>query len=66
MNTHHFGKAALNEVMNGGIVYGPNGNSRAAVYGHRVIMSRGNVQHSLHVESKMENLQHCWSALLTR
>ena len=64
MNIQHFNAAALNEVKNGGIVYDPSHQARAAVYGHNLILARGNVQHNFHVESPIEVLAICWASLI--
>lgn len=62
-HTINFNSACYNEVCNGGIVYDHNHQARAAVYGHEIVMVKGNVQHKFHVETPLEKLAKCWQTL---
>ena len=63
-HTLNFTRASYNEVCNGGIVYDPNHKVRAAVYGHEIVMVKGNVQHNFHVETPLDTLAQCWRNLI--
>lgn len=64
MYTNTFNSAAFNEVCNGAIVYDAAAQARAAVYGHKLIFSKGNVQHTFHVETPINTLAICWQNLI--
>lgn len=63
-HTNTFDRTAYNEVCNGGIVYDHNHKARAAVYGHEIVMAKGNVQHRFHAGTPVEKLAKAWRNLI--
>lgn len=64
MHTNTFNAAAFNEVCNSGLIYDKSGQARAAVFGHKLIFAKGNVQHTFHVETPIATLANCWANLI--
>ena len=63
-HTDIINETAYHELCNGSILYNRGHTARAAVYGEKIILTKGNVQHTFHVETPVKVLHKCWTNLI--